>query len=202
MLKNEIFYSLSKYEIQAIEQQIRTNEKANYLDIVITFKRNEIDKIYRLISNLYLFENKEEIQASIWETFLCNKILTELDKNELICFPHNLDDELRILNSFNIKSFLDLTNQKSDINLINNIIEKQITKSVRIHYFQDEVIIPIELQKVLNSILVTPLSFSNILYTTRNSINSYYMHTGYWQKYQKYNFEIWNLLNNYKKEAN
>ena len=202
MLKNEIFYSLSKYEIQAIEQQIRTNEKANYLDIVITFKRNEIDKIYRLISNLYLFENKEEIQASIWETFLCNKILTELDKNELICFPHNLDDELRILNSFNIKSFLDLTNQKSDINLINNIIEKQITKNVRIHYFQDEVIIPIELQKVLNSILVTPLSFSNILYTTRNSINSYYMHTGYWQKYQKYNFEIWNLLNNYKKEAN
>lgn len=202
MLKNEIFYSLSKYEIQAIEQQIRTNEKANYLDIVITFKRNEIDKIYRLISNLYLFENKEEIQASIWETFLCNKILTELDKNELICFPHNLDDELRILNSFNIKSFLDLTSQKSDINLINNIIEKQITKNVRIHYFQDEVIIPIELQKVLNSILVTPLSFSNILYTTRNSINSYYMHTGYWQKYQKYNFEIWNLLNNYKKEAN
>lgn len=202
MLKNEIFYSLSKYEIQAIEQQIRTNEKANYLDIVITFKRNEIDKIYRLISNLYLFENKEEIQASIWETFLCNKILTELDKNELICFPHNLDDELRILNSFNIKFFLDLTSQKSDINLINNIIEKQITKNVRIHYFQDEVIIPIELQKVLNSILVTPLSFSNILYTTRNSINSYYMHTGYWQKYQKYNFEIWNLLNNYKKEAN
>lgn len=202
MLKNEIFYSLSKYEIQAIEQQIRTNEKTNYLDIVITFKRNEIDKIYRLISNLYLFENKEEIQASIWETFLCNKILTELDKNELICFPHNLDDELRILNSFNIKSFLDLTSQKSDINLINNIIEKQITKNVRIHYFQDEVIIPIELQKVLNSILVTPLSFSNILYTTRNSINSYYMHTGYWQKYQKYNFEIWNLLNNYKKEAN
>lgn len=202
MLKNEIFYSLSKYEIQAIEQQIRTNKKANYLDIVITFKRNEIDKIYRLISNLYLFENKEEIQASIWETFLCNKILTELDKNELICFPHNLNDELRILNSFNIKSFLDLTNQKSDINLINNIIEKQITKSVRIHYFQDEVIIPIELQKVLNYILVTPLSFSNILYTTRNSINSYYMHTGYWQKYKKYNFEIWNLLNNYKKEAN
>lgn len=202
MLKNEIFYSLSKYEIQAIEQQIRTNKKANYLDIVITFKRNEIDKIYRLISNLYLFENKEKIQAIIWETFLCNKILTELDKNELICFPHNLNDELSILNSFNIKSFLDLTNQKSDINLINNIIEKQITKSVRIHYFQDEVIIPIELQKVLNSILVTPLSFSNILYTTRNSINSYYMHTGYWQKYQKYNFEIWNLLNNYKKEAN
>lgn len=196
MLKNEIYYSLSKYEIKAIEHQIKTNRKTNYLDIGITFKRNEIDKVYRLLSNLYSFENKEKIQSNIWETFLCNKILTELDNNELICFPHNLDDELRILNSFNIKNFLELTGQKSDINLINSIVEKQITKKVRIHYFQDETIIPIELQKVLNSILVTPLSFSNILYTTRNSLNSYYMHTGYWQKYQKHDFEIWNLLNN------
>ena len=162
MLKNEIYYSLSKYEIKAIEHQIKTNRKTNYLDISITFKRNEIDKVYRLLSNLYSFENKEKIQSNIWETFLCNKILTELDNNELICFPHNLDDELRILNSFNIKNFLELTGQKSDINLINSIVEKQITKKVRIHYFQDETIIPIELQKVLNSILVTPLSFSNI----------------------------------------
>ena len=46
MLKNEIYYSLSKYEIQAIEQQIKSNSSSTYLDIVVSFKRHEIDKMY------------------------------------------------------------------------------------------------------------------------------------------------------------
>lgn len=201
MLKNEIYYSLSKYEIKAIEQQIKTNKKRNYLDIVIMFKRQEIDKIYRLISNLYLYKDKESIQYNIWETFLCNKILTELDYYELIYFSHNLQTELSILKSFNINHFLSLQNHRSCIKLVNQIVENQITKTVRIHYFQDEEIIPIELQKVLNNIFITSLAFTNTLYTTRNSLKSYYMHEGYWQKYKKHNFEIWNLLNNHEEKA-
>lgn len=201
MLKNEIYYSLSKYEIKAIERQIKTNKKRNYLDIVIMFKRQEIDKIYRLISNLYLYKDKESIQYNIWETFLCNKILTELDYYELIYFSHNLQTELSILKSFNINHFLSLQNHRSCIKLVNQIVENQITKTVRIHYFQDEEIIPIELQKVLNNIFITSLAFTNTLYTTRNSLNSYYMHEGYWQKYKKHNFEIWNLLNNHEEKA-
>lgn len=200
MIKNEIFYSLSKYEIQAIKQQIKNN-KSSYLDIIISFESHEIDKIYRLLSNIYTFEDKESIQYNIWETFLCNKIIAELDDNELICFSHDLQKELRILSSFNIDDFININGKRSTIILVNQIIENQITKKVRIHYFQDEAIIPIGLQKVLNSIFVAPLSFNNMLYTTRNSLNSYYMQTGYWQKYEKHNFEIWNLLHNIEEKA-
>ena len=102
MLKNEIYYSLSKYEIQAIEQQIKSNSSSTYLDIVVSFKRHEIDKMYHLLSNLYLYENKEHIQNQIWETFLCNKILNEIEKQELIYFSHDLNEEMKVLTSASV----------------------------------------------------------------------------------------------------
>ena len=202
MLKNEIYYSLSKYEIQAIEQQIKSNSSSTYLDIVVSFKRHEIDKMYHLLSNLYLYENKEHIQNQIWETFLCNKILNEIEKQELIYFSHNLNEEMKVLTSFSINDFINLKEKRSSISLLNQIVEMQISKKVRIHYFQEDTILPIGLQKTLNLFFVTPLSFANMLYTTRNSLNSYYMHTGYWVKYEKYNLEIWNLLHSHETKAN
>ena len=39
MLKNEIFYSLSKYEIYAITEEITNKRNSSYLNIIITFKQ-------------------------------------------------------------------------------------------------------------------------------------------------------------------
>ena len=62
MVKNEIFYSLSKYEIQAIKESITTKVSSQYLHITITFNPIEINKIYKLLSNLYTINDKDAIE--------------------------------------------------------------------------------------------------------------------------------------------
>lgn len=201
MFKNEIFYSLSKYEIYTIKESLLQKKHSQYLNILITFTQNDLNKIYKLLSNLYTFENKEEIESEIWETFICNKIIQELDKNELIYYQHNLEEETKILNSYNIDMFVENRYNRSNIERLSQIIKNQISKNVIIHYFQDDVIIPIELQKIINSILISKLPFINVLYTTRSSLNSYYMHSGYWIKKKNTDIEIWKLLSPVKEKA-
>lgn len=202
MLKNEIFYSLSKYEIYAIKESLLQKKHSQYLDILITFTQNDLNNIYKLLSNLYTIENKEEIESEIWETFVCNKIIQELDKNELIYYQHSLEEETKILNSYNIAMFVENRYNRSNIERLSQIIKNQISKNVIIHYFQDDVIIPIELQKVINSILISKLPFINVLYTTRSSLNSYYMRSGYWMKKKNTDIEIWKLLSPIEEKAN
>lgn len=201
MLKNEIFYSLSKYEIHAITEEITNKRNSSYLNIIITFKQEEFNNIYKLLSNLYTISNKEEIEAAIWETFICHKIIKELDKYELIYYPYNIEKEEEILKSYNLDLFIKNIDNRSTFEKLNQIIKNQISKNVVIHYFQDEIIIPIELQKIINHIFVSQLSFTNILYTTRNSLKSYFMHKGYWVKQINNNFERWDLSTNCNREA-
>lgn len=202
MLKNEIFYSLSKYEIRAIKEEITKKKASPYLNIIISFNQDEFNHIYKLLSNLYTIDNKEEVQSAIWETFICNKIIQELDKEELIYYSHNLEEEKNILKSFNLDLFLKKINNRSNLSILSQIIQNQISKAVIINYFQEDVIIPIELQKVINKIFISKLPFINILYTTRNSLNSYYMHNGYWTKQENKHIEVWKLLSYSNEKAN
>ena len=194
MTKNKIFYSLSKYEISAIKKILMGNKKTKYLNILISFSQEDLNKIYKLLSNLYTVDNKEQIENSIWETFICNKIIQELDVNELIYYQHDLVQETSILKSYNLDMFIKNINNRSNIERLSQIIQNQISKKVIIHYFQEDTIIPIGLQRIINSILVSKLPFTNFLYTTRNSLNSYYMHSGYWIKQENSSVEMWKII--------
>lgn len=202
MVKNEIFYSLSKYEIQAIKKNIETKISSQYLHITIVFNSIELNKIYKLLSNLYTISDKDAVEEAIWETFICNKIIKELDKNELIYYQHDIKKEDKILNSYNLKQFIQSINNRSNIERVSQIIKNQISKNVIIHYFQDEVIIPLELQKFLNSIFISKLPFINILYTTKSSLNSYYKRNGYWIKKKNTDVEVWKTMSLLEEKAN
>jgi len=199
MTKNKIFYSLSKYEITAIKEEILNMKDSKYLNIVISFSKDDFNKIYKLLCNLYTVDNKEYVESCIWETFICNLIIRELDKNELIYYRHDLTKELKTLNSFNLNEFIQNINNRSSIETVSNIIKNQISRKVIIHYFQNDIIIPIELQKIINSIFVSKLPFTNILYTTKNSLNSHFMHNGYWIKQKNSDIESWISFSNFEK---
>lgn len=194
MKENEIFYSLSRLQISTIKSNLEKNKNNLYLNLIITFEQSEFNKIYKLLSNLYTIENSNEIEYKIWETFIYNKILQALDQQDVIYCPHDIYEEYKLLTGYNLTLFINSLSSFTTLNTINNIIKNQISKKVIVNYFQEETIIPISLQKVINQILVSNLPFSNKLYTTRSSLNSYYMENGYWlQKDNNYN-EIWKLL--------
>lgn len=196
MTKNKIFYSLSKYEISAIKKLLINTQKRNYLNILISFSQDDINKLYKLLSSLYTINNKEQVENAIWETFICNKIIQELDAKELIYYQHDIVQETSVLKSYNLDMFIKNMNNRSNIERLSQIIKNQISKKVIVHYFQENTIIPIGLQKIINSILVSKLPFTNFLYTTRNSLNSYYMQDGYWIKQENSNVEMWKLIPN------
>lgn len=197
--KNEIFYSLSQFDIYNIQKKITELEDSQYLDIIIRFSDIEIDKIFKLLSTTHGIENKFLIAIHIWETFLCNKILYELQEKELIYFAQNLEKEMEILTSFDIGRFIKYLNKRTTIYTINQIVCNQISRKVRIHYFPDGTMIPIELQSVINQIFSSNLSFNNMLYTTMDSLHSNYKRSGQWLKIEEDYKEIWkanNILNN------
>ena len=106
------------------------------------------------------------------------------------------------MNSYNLKFFVENRNNRSNIERLSQIIKNQISKNVIIHYFQDDVIIPIGLQKIMNFLFTSKLPFINVLYTTRSSLNSYYMRSGEWVKQKNTDIEIWKLLSPREEKAN
>lgn len=192
-MENEIFYSLSQYDILNIKKIITELNDDTYSNIIIKFNYEEIDKIYKLLSTTYKLDNKEEIVISIWETFLCNKILEELQKKELVYYSQNLEKERNILSSFDIDRYIGYKEKRTTLYTINQIIQNQVSKKIRIHYFPDGVIIPIELQKIINKIFSLNLSFNNMLYTSKNSLHSYYKESGKWLRIEDNFKEIWTI---------
>lgn len=196
--KNEIFYSLSQFDIYNIQKKIIDLEDSEYLDIIIKFSDIEIDKIFKLLSTTYKIENKLSVIFSIWETFLCNKILYELQEKELIYFSQNLEKEKEILTTFDIGRFIKYLDKRTTISTINQIVYNQISRKVRIHYFPDGTMIPLELQTVINQIFSSNLTFNNMLYTITDSLHSKYKKNGQWLKIEEDYKEIWkanNILN-------
>lgn len=198
--RNEIFYSLAQHEIFNIKNQIINSDNESNLNIIINFDHEELDKIFKLLSTTYKFKEKEKIISSIWETFLCNKIINELQKKETIYYSQNLDKERNILFSFDINRYLIFFDKRTTLSILNQIIKNQITKNVKIHYFPDQVIMPIDLQKVINNLFSSELSFSNILYTSKNSLCSYYKKNGEWSITEENYKEIWKAQSSIAKE--
>jgi hypothetical protein len=198
--KNEIFYSLSHFDIYNIQKRLSGIEDNEYLNVIIKFSDIEIDKIYKLLSTTYKIQQKEEIIFSIWETFLCNKILQKLQSLELIYFSQNLEKEKNILSSFDIYGYIKYSDKRTSISTINQIVNNQISKKVRIHYFPDGTMIPIELQKVINQVFGMDLTFTNMLYTIKDSLYSHYIKGGQWLKIEEDYKEIWESASRISKE--
>lgn len=195
--KNEIFYSLPHTEILHIDRFLKERRDPNCIDVVIGFQQKEMDDIFKLLSTTYILPNKEQIDMEIWENFLANKIMKQLTKKEGIYFPQNLDKEKELLASFDIGGYLANFPKRTNMQTIEHVACNQTKKLIRIHYFPNN-LMPIDLQKVIGKIFSTSYCFTNMLYTTQNSIHSYYKQGENWtlenDKYQ----ELWKFYNNLK----
>lgn len=196
--KNEIFYSLSRYDILSIQKLLLEKKKDSYIDVVISFNSREIASVFHLLSTTYSLPNREEMVKEIWENFLANKILDELAKKTPVYFAQNLKREKALLESFDIQSYLLHFQKRTTIRTIQNITLNQIEGKMRVHYFPSNVVVPIDLQKIIGKLFSTPLAFSNMLYTTQDSIHSYYKQGNTWIVEQIGYQEIWKSYANLK----
>jgi len=190
--RNEIFYSLSKSDLYGIYTKLNSSTHPEYLDVIVEIKAEEIDKIFKLLSTTYSLPNKEEIVASVWETYICNKILEALYKKT--ASNTNMDElveEKNILMSFKLNKYLNRFENRTTIKKVNDIATDCTNKKVRVHYFPSDIMVPIDLQKALNHVFYTSISFTNMLYTCTGSLNSQYKSTGKWLKEIADGYELW-----------
>jgi len=199
--RNEIFYSLSKYDLYSIYTKLNSSTHPEYLDLIIEFKIEEINRIFKLLSTTYALPNKEDIVDSVWETYICNKILEVLNQKGVGNINmKTLIEERELLMSFKINKYLSLLENRSTVKTINAIAESCTPKKVRVHYFPSDIIVPIDLQKALNRIFHQSISFNNMLYTSAGSLNSQYKSDGKWLKETSDGYELWQTDTNISEE--